>query len=85
VLGASNEQQHFAPRRPSPLFLARSSFPSKKSFARAIGIDIVVGIFFENIKKTEGGIVPWVAPEHGASVHWCRGTRCLVFKAVAHS
>jgi hypothetical protein len=37
VLGSLNEQQHLAPRRPSPLLLARSSFrPKNLSLVRSV-------------------------------------------------
>jgi hypothetical protein len=88
VLGALNEQQHIAPRRPSPLLLTRSSFPSKKPFARAINLDIVVGFFFENRKNGRRASMPWVAPEQGASMHRCRDTHhshYSAFKVVTSS
>jgi hypothetical protein len=42
------------------LYSSRDRVPVKKPFAHAIGLDKVVGIFFEKFRKNKEGIVPWV-------------------------
>jgi hypothetical protein len=49
-----------------------------------IGLDKVVRIFLKNFLKNEEGIVPWVAPEQGASLNWCKDVRCSAPNVVAN-
>jgi hypothetical protein len=53
-------------------------FPFKKLFACAIGLDKVVGIFFEKLRKTRRheGIVPLAAPEQGECLPQCEDAGC---------
>jgi hypothetical protein len=41
--------------------------------------------FLKKRTKRREGIVPWVAPEQGVSLHWCKDTRCLASNTVANS
>jgi hypothetical protein len=36
------------------------------------------GFFFKNFVKNEEVIVPLVAPEQGAALHWCKNALCSV-------
>jgi hypothetical protein len=85
VLGALKEQQHLAPRRSSPVLLTRSSFRAKKPFARAIVLDIVVGIFLKNRKKLEGGHHALGSPRAESVFALVQGYSLLSLKVVAHS
>jgi hypothetical protein len=66
------------------IFTSHQVEPSAKNpFARAIGYDTDVKIFFEKIIKWKEGIVPWVAPERGAFQHGCRDAHRSAFREVA--
>jgi hypothetical protein len=45
--------------------------------ARAVSIHLS-GFFFKNFVKNEEVIVPLVAPEQGAALHWCKNALCSV-------
>jgi hypothetical protein len=77
-----NEQQPFVPNH--HLYFSRGQASVKKPLAHVIGLDTVVGIFLKTNRKNEEGIVPWVAPEQGASLHWCKDARCSAPSVIAN-
>jgi hypothetical protein len=66
------------------LYSSRDRVSVKKPFTRAIGLDKVVGIFLKNFVKSKESIVPWVAPEQGAFLHWCEDARYSAPNIVAN-
>jgi hypothetical protein len=42
------------------------------------------GFFLKQFRKNEEGIVPWVAAEQGASLHWCKDARFSAPSIVAN-
>jgi hypothetical protein len=77
----NNNTSSHAGRR---LYFLQDRASIKKPFARAIGLDTIVKIF-EKFVKNGGGIVPWVAPEQGASLHWCKDICCLAPNVVTNT
>jgi hypothetical protein len=49
-----------------------------------IGLDKIVGFFLKIFIKVRRTSVPWVAPEQGASLHWCKDACCLAPNIVAN-
>jgi hypothetical protein len=49
-----------------------TEFPSKNlSLVQSVSTQLS-GLFLKNFVKNEEGIVPLVAPEQGAALHWCK-------------
>jgi hypothetical protein len=49
--------------------------PSKNLLLVRLVSSQLPGFFLKNFVKMGEGIVPWVAPEQGASLHWCKDAR----------
>jgi hypothetical protein len=79
VLGALNERQHRAPRRPPSLLLARLSLPPKNVSRVRLVVTQLSSFVLKKRRKRKECIVPWVAPERKAFLHMCRDAHRSAF------